>query len=91
VPRRERYLAAESAVFAEVLEGGRRGELHLDDARETALLLLLATNAFMPFSLSRRQLRRRAEIERRVARMVGLLLRGLDAVGASPGEERSGR
>ncbi len=101
VPRRERYLAAESAVFAEVLEEGcRGGELHFDGARETALLLLLATNAFMPFSLSRRQLRRRAEVERRVARMVELLLRGLGsvgggtppnprAVGASPGEERS--
>jgi AcrR family transcriptional regulator len=92
VPRRERYLAAESAVFAEVLEEGRRGgELHFDDALETALLLLLATNAFLPFSLSRRQLRRRADIERRVARMVELLLRGLDAVEASPRKERSGR
>jgi len=92
MPRRERYLAAESAVFAEVLEEGRRGGgLRFDDARETALLLLLATNAFMPFGLSPRQMRRRAEVERRVGRMVELLLRGLDAVGASPGKERSGR
>ena len=92
MPRRERYLAAESAVFAEVLEEGRReGGLRFDDARETALLLLLATNAFMPFGLSPRQMRRRAEIERRVGRMVELLLRGLDAVGASPEKERSGR
>jgi AcrR family transcriptional regulator len=92
VPRRERYLAAEAAVLADVLEEGRRGgELRLDDARDTASLLLLATNAFLPFSLSRGQLRRRAEIERRVARMVELLLRGLDAGGTSPGEERSER
>jgi AcrR family transcriptional regulator len=80
MPRRERYLATESAVFAEVLEAGRRGgELRFDDAGETATLLLLATNAFLPFGLSRGQLRRRAEIDRRVARMVELLLRGLDA------------
>jgi AcrR family transcriptional regulator len=92
MPRRERYLEAESAVFAEVLEEGRRGgELRFDDAQETALLLLLATNAFLPFGLSPRQLRRRAEIERRVGRMVELLLRGLDAVEATPTKERSER
>jgi AcrR family transcriptional regulator len=79
MPRRERYLATESAVFAELLEAGRRsGELRFVDAGETATLLLLATNAFLPFGLSRRQLRRSAEIDRRVARMVELLLRGLD-------------
>jgi AcrR family transcriptional regulator len=90
MPRRERYLAAESAVFAEVLEEGRRGgEFRFDDARETARLLLLATNAFLPFGLSPQQLRRRSEIERRAARMVELLLRGLDAIEISPRRERS--
>jgi AcrR family transcriptional regulator len=80
MPRRERYLATESAVFAEVLEAGRRsGDLRFDDAGETATLLLLATNAFLPFGLSPSQLRRKAEIDRRVARMAELLLRGLDA------------
>jgi hypothetical protein len=80
MPRRERYLAKESAVFAEVLEAGRRGgELRFDDAGETAILLLLATNAFLPFGLSPRQLRRKAEINRRVDRMVELLLGGLEA------------
>jgi AcrR family transcriptional regulator len=91
MPRRERYLAAESSVFAEVLEAGRRGgELRFDDAGETATLLLLATNAFLPFGLSPRQLRRRAEIDRRVARMVELLLRGLDAPESSSRKGRSG-
>jgi AcrR family transcriptional regulator len=84
MPRRERYLATESAVFAEVLEAGRRaGEMRFDDAGETATLLLLATNAFLPFGLSPQQLRRRAEIDRRVARMAELLLRGLDALNLS--------
>jgi AcrR family transcriptional regulator len=91
MPRRERYLATESAVFAEVLEAGRRGgELRFDDAGETAILLLLATNAFLPFGLSPRQLRRKAEIERRSARMVELLLRGLDASETSSRKRRSG-
>jgi AcrR family transcriptional regulator len=80
MPRREGYLATESAVFAEVLDAGRRdGELRFDDAGETATLLLLATNAFLPFGLSPRQLRRKAELDRRVASMAELLLRGLDA------------
>jgi AcrR family transcriptional regulator len=90
MPRRERYLATESAVLAEVLDEGRRGgELRFDDVRETALLLLLATNAFLPFGLSPQQLRRRAEIERRAVRMAELLLRGLDAPETSPRKGRS--
>jgi AcrR family transcriptional regulator len=91
MPRRERYLATESAVFAEVLEAGwRGGELRFDDTDETATLLLLATNAFLPFGLSRRQLRRKAEIDRQVARMVELLLRGLDAPEISSRKRRNG-
>lgn len=91
MPRREGYLATESAVFAEVLEAGRRaGGLRFDDAGETATLLLLATNAFLPFGLSPRQLRRRAELDRRVARMAELLLRGLDAPEPSPRPGGSG-
>ncbi|HVJ80027.1 MAG TPA: TetR/AcrR family transcriptional regulator [Planctomycetia bacterium] len=91
MPRREGYLAKESVVFAEVLEEGRRGgELRFDDAGETAILLLLATNAFLPFGLSPRQLRRKAEIDRRVARMAGLLLRGLDASETSSRKGRRG-
>lgn len=91
MPRREKYLAAEAAVFAGVIEEGcRAGELRCDDANETAVMLVLATNAFLPFGLSPRQMKRRAEIERRVGRMVELLLRGLDARGPSPKTERSG-
>jgi AcrR family transcriptional regulator len=91
MPRRERYLATESAVFAEVLEAGwRGGELRFEDTDETATLLLLATNAFLPFGLSRRQLRRKAEIDRQVARMVELLLRGLDAPEISSRKRRNG-
>jgi AcrR family transcriptional regulator len=91
MPRRERYLEAESTVFAEVLEEGRRGgEFRFNDARSTALLLLLATNALLPFALSPRQLRRRAEIEHRLAEMVELLLRGIDRSEISSEKERSG-
>lgn len=91
MPRREHYLATESAVFVEVLEAGRLGgELRYDDAGETAIMLLLATNAFLPFGLSPQQLRRKAEIARRTGRMVELLLRGLDVPEASSRKKMSG-
>lgn len=80
MPRREKYLADEAAVLVQVLtEGQASGAFAFDDAQETALMLLLATNAFMPFGLSAGQLRRRAELDRRVTAMAELLLRGLDA------------
>jgi AcrR family transcriptional regulator len=80
MPRRERYLAAERAVVASVLdEGVRLGVLALEDPSETAMLLLLATNALMPFALSPRQMSRRKEIESRIERLVELVVRGLMA------------
>ncbi len=76
--RRQEYMEAEARVFARVLEEGKRlGELHMVDAHETAHLLILATNALMPFSLTTRQLGSREEIEQRTRRLADLLGNGL--------------
>ena len=79
MPRRERYMRAEGQVLAEVLaEGVRCGEFAaVDDPAEAGLSLVLATNALMPFSLSREQRADRAAVERRVSRIADLLLNGL--------------
>jgi AcrR family transcriptional regulator len=76
--RRERYFAAESAVFADVLSEGADLEVFaLDDARQTAQTLILATNALLPYSLSAQELGARDEIEARVTRIADLLVNGL--------------
>lgn len=76
--RRERYFAAEAALFAEVLaEGVERGVLTCDDVSQTSRALLAATNSLLPYSLSARELGARADVEATVARIAGLLLDGL--------------
>jgi AcrR family transcriptional regulator len=76
--RRQRYFAAEAAILGDVLCDGREaGAFTLDDAPATAHLLLLATNSLLPFSLSRRELGKRKEVEEQVGRIADLLLDGL--------------
>jgi hypothetical protein len=78
MPRREHYLRTEAQVVAKVLaQGVQLGEFSVEDPDETSLSLLLATNALMPFSLSREQRADRATVERRVTRIVDLLLNGV--------------
>jgi AcrR family transcriptional regulator len=76
--RRERYFAAEAALFAGVLEEGcRAGVFASGDANATAHTLLLATNALLPYSLRPRELDAREEIDAKVTRIADLLLDGL--------------
>ena len=78
MPRREHYMRAEAKVVAGVLaEGVQSGEFAVDDVDETSLSLLLATNALMPFSLSREQRADRATVQRRVTQIADLLLSGV--------------
>ena len=78
--RRKNYFLEESDLIAQVLaEGKRLRRFQLDNPHATADTLLLATNAFLPYSLSVRDLGRPDEIEKRLARMVDLLVRGLMA------------
>jgi len=80
--RRGRYFEAEAALFAHVLEAGRReGALSLPEREEdplpTARTLLLATNSLLPYSLSVRELGERDAIAERAERLASLLLTGL--------------
>lgn len=76
--RRERYFAAEAAIFVEVLEeGARHGIFAFEDPLITAQTLAVATNALLPYSLSAKELGARDEIEARVTRIADLLLNGV--------------
>jgi AcrR family transcriptional regulator len=76
--RRQRYFAAEASVISDVLRAGRKaGVFTLDDATATAHLLLMATNSLLPYSLSRRELGKRKEVEDQVGRIADLLLDGM--------------
>lgn len=76
--RRERYFAAEAAVFAGVLAAGHAaGELDAADPAAAAAALLLATNSLIPYALSARQLGRREDVADRAGRIAHLLLFGL--------------
>ena len=90
MPRREQYLRTEVQVVAKVLaQGVQVGEFAVDDVEETSLSLLLATNALMPFSLSREQRADRGAVERRVTRIADLLLNGMRSRrGSEPEQNR---
>lgn len=76
--RRASYFEAEARLFAGVLaEGHATGDLDVDDPREAALTLLVATNALLPSSLSPKELGARAEVEARTGRVADLILDGL--------------
>jgi AcrR family transcriptional regulator len=76
--RRERHFATEAAVFAELLEEGKRaGAFSFRDAGSIAHALLLATNSLLPASLTVKQLGRRATVEEKVSNIAALLINGL--------------
>lgn len=76
--RRKLYFDLEAQMLASVLEDGQAsGEFEFHDADATATTLMLATNAFLPYSLSVRELGQPDVIRGRLTEMVDLLLRGL--------------
>jgi hypothetical protein len=76
--RRQTQFEVEQAILVDVLQEGMvAGEFGFDDANETARDLLFATNAYLPYSLSVRELGQINEIEARLRRMARLLVRGL--------------
>jgi len=75
---RERWQDAEAKIFAQVLtQGEDNGVFHVDDAYQTARLLLMATNSYLPNNLSIEQLGERDQIADAVTRMAELLLNGV--------------
>ncbi len=76
--RRRTMFDTEIDLIASVIDTGiRDGSFTADDPRSAAESLLLATNAFIPYGLSVEELGRPQEIERRLYRMIDLLLNGL--------------
>jgi AcrR family transcriptional regulator len=76
--RRQTQFDLEQSILANALEEGRLSSaFKFDDAVETARDLLSATNAYLPYSLSVRELGQIKEIEQRVQRLAKLLVRGL--------------
>jgi AcrR family transcriptional regulator len=77
--RREAHFAAEARVLAAILQG-------TPGASAKAAAMVVATNALLPYSLSVREMGRRAEIARRAARVAQLVVRG--ALAPSPTARR---
>lgn len=76
--RRRAAFAKETGLVAACLVKGREsGELLIEDPSITARTLLHATNAFLPYSLSVRELGSPETIASQVDAMIDLLLRGL--------------
>lgn len=90
--RREQYFENEAHLFREVLKAGvRSGEIAVQDGHGTALALVLATNALMPFSLSPRQLKARSEVKRKASKITDLLLKGMLPSRRSSGASKPSR
>ena len=78
--RREQWFAAEAQLLARVIEEGmRQGQFARAPAPALARTLVTATNSLLPYSLSPRELGSRKDVERSIAELARLLLRGLRA------------
>ncbi len=76
--QRQGFFAAETLMIVDLLEEGRRaGSFSYDDGPQCAKALLLATNAFLPYSLSVKEMGGLESIEADLRTMVGLLVDGL--------------
>jgi AcrR family transcriptional regulator len=78
IERRTRYFIIENEILQEVLQQGKQqGKFHFKDAEETARLMMLATNAFLPYSLSVKHLGDPDLIQQYLTKMIDLLINGL--------------
>lgn len=89
--RRKAYFEAEAEQLAGVLrQGQRNGEFSRRDARETAFLLLTATNAFLPHGLSPEQLRDLAGTLNQLRSLADLLVGGVRLTPPLPSKDLKG-
>ncbi len=90
--RRENYFDREADLIAKVLDEGRRKlGWQMEDPQETARTLVVATNALLPYSLSRTERGARTYVQTQVTAIASLLLRGLQAPSPAPSRARSTR
>ena len=75
---RRRYFEEEAALLAKVIvEGQRSGAFGSADAQETAQLLVQATNAYLPYSLSLEEMQQRGNLRERIEKMAAILVAGI--------------
>lgn len=85
--RRKAFFDREIALLAAVIrEGVASGELRLQDPENTAEALVLATNAFLPYSLSVRELGAPSTLEPRLDDMIAVLMYGVAGRDGHPQE-----
>jgi AcrR family transcriptional regulator len=83
--RRKAYFDTERDLLSGVLEAGKAGgAFTFSSARETAAILIVATNAYLPYSLSVRELGSPEKIEADLSLLVDLLIRGLSQTDTKP-------
>ena len=76
--RRTKYFEEEAEIFARVLnEGQFKNDFAATDPMETARTLLVATNSLLPYSLSKKELGKRADLEKKTHAIAEVLLNGL--------------
>ena len=76
--RRTKYFEEEAEIFARVLnEGQFKNDFAATDPMETARTLLVATNSLLPYSLSTKELGKRADLEKKTHAIAEVLLNGL--------------
>ena len=78
--RRRRHFDLEADAIARVIDEGRRKlAWQIDDARNVAETLIVATNALLPNALTREELGSRPQVQTQATSIASLLLRGLQA------------
>lgn len=76
--RRKRYFEEEARIFAKVVaEGKAAGVFRAKDPLDTGRLLIDATNALLPYSLSAYELGERDELVKKTNNVADLILNGL--------------
>jgi AcrR family transcriptional regulator len=75
--RRKRYFGEEASILAGVLAEGSAAGDFADNAEDYAEMLVIATNALLPYSLSTYELGSREEIFKKVSDLADLLVTGI--------------
>jgi hypothetical protein len=78
IERRRQYFFVEQDLISQVLEVGiEKDRVYVSNPMTTAATLLQATNAYLPYSLSVRELGNPDQIEKQLRQMVDLLIKGV--------------
>ena len=77
IERRRQYFFVEQDLISQALEFGvDKGLFYISNPMGTSAIMLQATNAFLPYSLSVKELGNPDQIEKQLSMMVDLLVRG---------------